>query len=270
MLRLIAMTQEDEAARALRAIADGDHVVWLTGAGLSVASGLAPYRKSKDAVWSNFILDWGTIEKFHQDPARWYREFWWKAHRALHEPPGSVRPNAGHEAITRFLLRRPHHCVITQNIDRLHLVAGAPAERTIEIHGRFDTFCCANLNCAEFQTPHTDLMASPTSPLPLCRVCHAILRPVVLLFDEYYHSHSLYRSREALRWLDDADVIVCVGTSFSVGITALALQAARAHDAKLVNVNVDPVDELGFLNVIGPSEQSLPALAAAILDDHPQ
>jgi NAD-dependent deacetylase len=257
------MTNNDDAQRALTALQNGRRVVWLTGAGLSVASGLSPYRKSRDAVWENFITDWGTIEKFREDPAVWYREFWWKAHGALLEQAAQVRPNAGHDAITRFLRRFDHHSVITQNIDGLHIVAGAPRERTIEIHGRHDTSCCANVHCERTQVPLIGLRFATNEPLPTCAACGTIVRPLVLLFDEYYESHPLYRAREARQWLAAADVVVFVGTSFSVGITAMALQAARYNEATLINVNLDPIDELGFLNVIGPSEQTLPALADA-------
>jgi len=260
---LVVMSEKNDEQRVVDALCNGRNVVWLTGAGLSVASGLAPYRKSKDAIWANFILDWGTIEKFYDDPDVWYREFWWKGHGALHDRAATLRPNAGHDAITRFLRRFDGHRVITQNIDRLHLASGAPAERTIEIHGRYDTFCCADGQCPRRGEALTGIGLTTSSPLPVCAACQTVLRPVVLLFDEFYDSHPLYRSREATRWLNDADVLVCVGTSFSVGITEMALQAARDTGATLINVNVERSDDLGFLNVLGPSEQTLPALADA-------
>ena len=255
------MTKNDDSKGAVAALRAGKRVVWLTGAGLSVASGLSPYRKSRDAVWANFITDWGTIEKFHEDPTVWYREFWFKAHGKLVEQAGQIRPNVGHDAITRFVRRHAHHSVITQNIDGLHLASGTPRERTIEIHGRHDAFCCANAACDRAQAPLTDVGLSASDPAPTCAACGAILRPIVLLFDEYYESHPQYRSREARQWLNAADVVVFVGTSFSVGITAMALQAARYNEATLINVNLDPIDEDGFINVLGPSEQTLPALA---------
>lgn len=46
-------------------------MLFVTGAGLSVASGIAPYRGSKNAIWSKFVLDWGTKKKFKKNPARW-------------------------------------------------------------------------------------------------------------------------------------------------------------------------------------------------------
>jgi NAD-dependent SIR2 family protein deacetylase len=258
MRRLNSLSSE-----LVHALSTAANVVWLTGAGLSVASGLAPYRKSRDAVWENFITDWGTLAKFREDPSAWYRDFWWKAHGTLLAAANTFVPNPGHLAITRFLRRFPGHRVITQNIDRLHLHAGAPPERTIEIHGRHDAACCPDAACPAAGEPVLGLVHDVGGALPRCERCGAVLRPVVLLFDEMYESHPLYRAREARRWLNDAEVLVFVGTSFAVGITAMALSAARYNNAIIVNVNVDAIDDFGFVNVLGPAEVTLPALADA-------
>lgn len=257
------MTNNDAFADAVRALTAGRRVVWLTGAGISVASGLAPYRKSRDAVWSNFITDWGTIERFHDDPVVWYREFWWKAHGALVDRSRVFAPNAGHLAVTRFLQRFENHMLITQNIDRLHLAASAPAARTIEIHGRHDVFCCGDPWCRVARQAVEGVVYDLERGPPTCTECGHVMRPLVLLFDEMYDSHPAYRAREARQWLHDADVVIFVGTSFSVGITALALQTAVQNRTTVVNVNVEAIDELGFVNVLGPSEETLPALADA-------
>jgi NAD-dependent SIR2 family protein deacetylase len=260
------MTTTSEPDRALEAIVKGTRVVWLTGAGISVASGISPYRKSADAVWENYVTDWGTMEKFRADPAAWYRGFWWRAHKTLLENPGLIKPNPAHDAVAHFVRTHEHHGLITQNIDGLHGEAGAPRERLIEIHGRHDVYCCANRNCSHHGTPlsgvRIDALGEHGAP-PECEWCGHALRPLVLMFDERYESHPIYRAREARAWLNDADVVVFVGTSFSVGITAMALQAARYNEARLINVNLEPIDELGFINVLGPSEQTLPALATA-------
>lgn len=78
-------------------IAMGEDVVFITGAGLSVASGIAPYRNSANAIWSNFVVQWCTRERFMADPDQWWNEFWLRTH----EKPEFIyaRPNAGHEAL---------------------------------------------------------------------------------------------------------------------------------------------------------------------------
>lgn len=269
---------QDADTKAVAAvIAAAKNMVWVTGAGLSVASGISPYRGDADAVWANFITEWGTIARFRQDPAAWYRAFWFKAHPSLRGDPDAVQPNAGHEAITALQKARAHK-VITQNIDGLHRRSGAPAALTVEIHGRHDTYVCSDSNCSMGRTPLEGFSAVDFDPeghgggtgggdvddLPECEVCGAVLRPLVLLFDEYYDSQPFYRTRDAQRWLRDADVVAFVGTSFSVGITAMAVEAAQATDAQIININPVPFDVEGTLNLRERSEVCLPAIAAAI------
>ncbi|HEY4221603.1 MAG TPA: Sir2 family NAD-dependent protein deacetylase [Myxococcota bacterium] len=250
----------DDVARALH---KSERVVFLTGAGLSVASGIAPYRKSKDAVWENFITDWGTIAKFHDDPAMWWREFWLKAHGSLSASAKQPEPNAGHLAITEIAKRSSDTVVITQNIDGLHRRAGVPEEQLVEIHGRHDRFVCTSLGCARVNdgVDHIDLSRIDDDVIPLCDLCGSPLRPLVLLFDEMYDSHPAYNMRLAKRALNDAEIILFVGTSFSVGITDYAVRAGMYARATLVNVNVEAVGNDAFVDLIGPSEVVLPALA---------
>ncbi len=243
-------------------------VVWVTGAGLSVASGISPYRKSKDAVWENFITDWGTAERFSADPQAWYQKFWFQAHPGLREGP-AASPNPGHRAITGVVRARPNHHIITQNIDGLHAESGAPSSRLIEIHGRADTFVCSNASCSMANTPLTGISLSGVDDgdLPECDMCGAVLRPLVLLFDEYYESQPFFRAREARRWLNDAGVVVFVGTSFSVGITSMAVHAADASGAEIVNINLESLalnHGKAVRNLLMPAEEALPAIFDAL------
>jgi NAD-dependent deacetylase len=251
---------------ALRAVIErlrtDDSIVWVTGAGLSVASGINPYRQRSDAVWAHFITDWGTAARFSADPQAWYEKFWLAAHPSLHDDAAPIAPNPGHRALSTLLRSHPNHHVITQNIDGLHAESGAPRARLIEIHGRHDTFVCPSPRCALGGQPITGISLRGVSDgdLPECEVCGTVLRPLVLLFDEYYDSHPFFRAREARTWLDDAAVVAFVGTSFSVGITSMALHAARASGAAIVNLNLDPIELPGALNLLGPAEVTLPAL----------
>jgi NAD-dependent SIR2 family protein deacetylase len=264
----------DEPARnvtdeIVRLVRDSDKVVWLTGAGLSVASGISPYRKSKDAVWSRIIMDWGTIEKFHEDPLAWWREFWFKAHGFAADDAPAFAPNAGHDAITRLVKRNSSHLVITQNIDGLHRRSGVPEEQLVEIHGRHDRFVCTNAQCigARDAVSSVNLAGIASGTIPRCAVCNHPMRPLVLLFDETYDSHPAYGMRRAKRALNDAEIVLFVGTSFSVGITDYAVRAAVYANARMVNVNTEEQDESlpgTWANLLGPSELTLPALAALV------
>ncbi len=262
------MTHRDVTAEIVDALTHSDGVVWLTGAGLSVASGISPYRKSNDAVWANFITDWGTVAKFRANPHAWWTEFWLKAHGFSTQPENArPQPNAGHHAIRALIEDNPHHRVITQNIDGLHRASGVPERQLVEIHGRHDRFVCTNAQCAGAIDPvnDADLTLLERGEVPRCAICQSALRPLVLLFDESYDAHPGYNMREAMRALTAAQLVLFVGTSFSVGITDYAVHAATTAGARLVNINVDAME--GFANLLGPAEVTLPALRAAVMRD---
>jgi NAD-dependent SIR2 family protein deacetylase len=225
-----------ELAARLRA---ARRVVFLCGAGLSVPSGIRAYRSGPNAIWSENVMTWGTAQKFHEDPALWWSEFWLKAHGDLFR---DFKPNAGHGALAKAMARSGQDLVITQNIDGLHRLAGHPEGQLIEIHGRHDRFICAgNAGCEgiDHPVPSVDLSGVERGVFPKCGRCGAPMRPLVLLFDEHYESHADFQSWRGKKALNDADVLVFVGTSFSVGITSYALRCADVSGALTINVNVE-------------------------------
>jgi hypothetical protein len=80
------------------------------------------------------------------------------------------------------------------------------------------------------------------------------MRPLVLLFDESYDSHADFQAWRGKKALNDADVLVFVGTSFSVGITSSAVRCAEVSGAKMINVNVEPSPFPQMMNVLGGAE----------------
>ncbi|MFO0599483.1 MAG: Sir2 family NAD-dependent protein deacetylase [Myxococcaceae bacterium] len=258
-----------ELARTFR---DARRVVFVCGAGMSVASGVRAYRSGPGAIWSEMVLEWGTFQKFTDDPAAWWREFWLKAHGDVLKLEHEVKPNAGHAALVAFMAKSAQHLVVTQNIDGLHRRAGHPEGQLIEIHGRHDRFICASGGgCEGVDHPvdRVDLSGVDAGRFPRCPRCDAPMRPNVLLFDEAYDSHPAFQAHRARKALNDADVLAFVGTSFSVGITSYAVHCAQVSGATVVNVNVEraPFETVGgggseVLNVLGRAEELLPALLA--------
>ena len=121
-------------------------VVLITGAGLSVASGIRPFRgKSShqgEALWTQHIWTTATRECFRKDPLGWYNDFW-LPHLSL---PPLVRPNAAHRAVNWLLEQStsggPESLrirMITQNVDGL--LPPNPLH-TIEAHGRLGLYKC--------------------------------------------------------------------------------------------------------------------------------
>lgn len=92
-------------------LSKGKRCVFVTGAGLSVSSGITPYRYDPNAIWSNFIMDRGTRGCFKADPSSWWNNFWLRTHEKKEFM--QARPNAGHKAITAILKRCPNCRVVT-------------------------------------------------------------------------------------------------------------------------------------------------------------
>lgn len=246
-----------------RWVRDSEAVVYLAGAGLSVASGIRAYRTGPDAVWDAFVTEWGTVRKFLSDPAAWWSRFWLEAHAALLTP---VAPNDGHRALARLVRRSPRDLLVTQNVDGLSRAAGHPEDQLVEIHGRADRFVCARKKgCLGITQPvaAVDLSAVDRGVHPRCVLCGAPLRPMVLLFDEYYDDHPAYQSQRTWQALGEADLVVFVGTSFSVGITDVALRAT-GPGRRAASINVEAPPSRRILDVRGPAEVMLPALAAEL------
>ena len=134
LLRKNSLVMESLAS-LLKEKGEASRVVFITGAGLSVASGIPTYRGGKDATWSNFVYKWGTREKFLKDPLEWYNTFWLATHHK--KSYLTAKPNVGHRTVALLARRFKGVRVITQNIDGLHLRGKhyVPDEQLVEVHG---------------------------------------------------------------------------------------------------------------------------------------
>jgi len=210
------------------------------------------------------------------NPLKWWNEFWLRTH----ETPEflAADPNPGHEAIN-WIVHTFGSKVITQNIDNLHIKSGMQESDLVEIHGRLQLYRCTNSRCLystkkSFQGLDWNALAQTKTSLwennlkfrspPMCTLCgHGIL-PQSLLFDENYDSHAFYNVETAEQWIEDHDILVFVGTSFSVGITQQALETAKDMGKTVYNFNLYEEDvgmEMPMNHILGRSEQTLPLLA---------
>ena len=208
-------------------LAAAKSILVVTGAGISVASGISPFRGSDpDAVWNRDILEKGTIRYFlgnTVDAWNWY----------LSRFQGIVdkQPNAAHHALVQVekwaQQANKDFMLITQNIDCLHRKAGS--QQLIEVHGRADRMRCVQVGC-DNAAPHGSVprtavdfapfRAAPNGQtLPRCEVCGGLIRPHVLWFDEYYTDHLDYGFHRATQFWATADLAIFIGTSFAVGVT---------------------------------------------------
>ena len=121
------------AARLAELVTDSEPVVALTGAGVSVPSGIPDFRTPETGLWAKVDpMEVAHIDVFERDPARF-----WSYYRPRFHSLGDKRPNRAHEALAELERRGLLAGVITQNIDRLHRAAGS--ENVVEVHGSIET-----------------------------------------------------------------------------------------------------------------------------------
>jgi NAD-dependent deacetylase len=264
---------EHEARQLAEAL--GPHlagsILVVTGAGISHASGIATFRGSDPgAVWRHHDLEMATFATFERDPVlqwSWYLERFRAVDGAL--------PNPGHRALAELehlaSERGGRLTLVTQNIDTLHEAAGS--RDVIKIHGSSDRLRCARPGC-RFGAPDGSVPRRPDhfaafraapgrATLPTCEACGGLLRAHVLFFDEYYQEHRDYRFEEALEASEAADLVLFVGTSFSVGITEILLRTARRRQVPAYSIDpaAPPADASPEVTRLAqPAEELLPAV----------
>jgi len=222
------------------------HLVVVTGAGISLASGIPTFRGSDpDAVWNRDVTELGTNRFFREDPVAS-----WTWYSSRFDMVMDKHPNEAHRALVELenwqCIAGGRFTLITQNVDTLHEDAGSTA--LIKVHGSVDRVRCTQIGC-EFGAPSgsinradVDFVSFSRQPsletLPKCPECGELLRQHVLWFDEYYDGHDDYRWPTVMRAAQTMDLVLFVGTSFAVGVTDLFLQAAVQR--QLEAVAVDP------------------------------
>jgi NAD-dependent deacetylase len=222
-------------------------VVILTGAGVSVASGLPTYR-GPGGLWENEAL--AQIVSAESIPTR-LPELW-QLYSERRKTALAVGPNAAHRAIAEAQKRCPGQVtLITQNIDNLHQRAGS--DSVIELHGSGFRSRCTECNTPAF----FDETCYDT--LPKCSQCNAPLRPDVVLFGEMLDPEVLWKTKKALR---DCDLFLSIGTSGAVYPAARFVQTAYLAEAHCVQINLEHVPSNGYFHrtIIGKAEELLPVL----------
>ncbi len=238
----------EQAAAALKT---ARRAVAVTGAGISVESGIPDFR-SADGLWSRFPPDeYATIDAFYADPDKVW-EMWY----ALAENLRDVAPNPAHFALAELEDLGVLKAVITQNIDALHQHAGNGT--VIEYHGNADTlFCPACHRRRGMDLGHRALGA------PRCE-CGGYMKPDVVLFGEMIPQNALHLADSLAR---SCDVMLVVGTSAQVYPAAGLPRIAKESGALIVECNLEPTDFTRAITDVflqGPAGQTLPRLLGMV------
>jgi NAD-dependent deacetylase len=237
------------AERLAELLRDAKCAVVLTGAGVSVPSGIPDFRSPGSGLWESVDpMEVAHIDAWRRDPDRFW-QFYGERFVSLFDK----QPNDAHLALAELERRGLVRAVITQNVDRLHRRAGS--ERVIEVHGSIDYSVC--LDCGgKVSLEHVMEQLRQGSGAPQCATCVTPLKPDVVLFGELLPEQAM---SEAQALALEADLMVCVGSSLEVypvaglpamtrgggGRIALVTQGPTAYDADAeVKLDGDVVEEL--------------------------
>jgi NAD-dependent SIR2 family protein deacetylase len=225
----------------------------LTGAGCSTESGIPDYRdasggwkRAAPVMLQAFIGDAPTRRRY------WARSLvGWRRLRA-------ARPNGAHYSLAALQRQRRVECLVTQNVDRLHQLAGS--DEVIDLHGRIDLVRCiscrvglpreelqaellrlnpglAQLDAQAAPDGDADLEAMDFSgfQVPPCTLCGGLLKPDVVFFGESVPPHRVQASMQQLM---QSDAMLVVGSSLMVYSGYRFAQAAAAAGKPIAAVNL--------------------------------
>ena len=224
-------------------VREAERVAVLTGAGISAESGVPTFRGS-EGLWRKFRAEeLATPEAFARNP-----KFVWEWYDWRRQLMAGTKPNAGHFALAELERRKKSYTLITQNIDGLHDRAGS--RNVLKLHG--DIWA---LRCTSCGAQRRDERPSIPDLPPLCS-CGGIERPAVVWFGEALPETELALSVAAV---NEADVLLVVGTSATVYPAAGLIPMASRAGAKVVEVNIGktPFSELVDASLQGPSGEIL-------------
>ncbi len=230
-------------------------VVALTGAGISVPSGIPDFRTPGKGLWEKVDpMEVAHIDAFFRDTRRF-----WEFYRPRFDQLGSKRPNGAHEALAELERRGLLEAVITQNIDRLHAKAGS--ERVIEVHGSIATSSCTTCRTSYELERVGELFDD--DGVATCACCFGKVKPDVVLFGELLPEAAM---REAQELCATADLLLCVGSSLEVypvaGLPELTLGAGGK--LAIVTQGPTPYDDDAAVKLDGDVVDELDAVLAAL------
>jgi NAD-dependent deacetylase len=198
-------------------------VVALTGAGISVESGIPAFRGSQ-GLWEKYDpMEYATLGAFMRHP-----EKVWKMLSELVVLCRGASPNPAHAGLAELEASGLLRAVITQNVDSLHQAAGS--RQVIEYHGNMEELVC--ISCWK-RFPTRERWVNAEAPRCDCR---EILKPNIVLFGEPIPWLAQERAEEAAR---ACGVLLVIGTSAQVSPACDIPRIAKKAGAAVVEVNLE-------------------------------
>lgn len=253
-----AASQDDDIRRAARLLLSARYVMALTGAGISVESGIPPFR-GPGGLWTKYgEPPMNGYQLFLQDPKKaWEERLSPKGpSKILWQTLGEAQPNAVHLAFVELERMGVLRSLITQNVDNLHKRAGS--KNLIEIHGNYTLIRCiaCNVRYPGSEAPLHDLP-------PRCPKCDGVLKSDTVSFGEPIPPDALDKCYSETQL---SDCFIVAGTSATVYPAASFPLAVKQKGGAMIEVNLyeSEITPLCDISLRGPSAEIMPKLVTAI------
>jgi len=238
--------------KAADIILDSNLTLALTGAGISVESGIPDFR-SAGGLWSIYDpAEYATIDAFHRDPDKV-----WNMLREMNALVENAKPNQAHTGLGELEAMGLLQYIITQNVDNLHQEGGS--RNVIEYHGNSSTLSClwcgARYSSAEKRAERT----------PRCS-CGKTLKPDVIFFGEEIPAAAMNLS---FQLASSADVLLIVGTSATVSPANTIPLMVKKRGGRLIEINKEKTYLTGHLTDVfleGSAGETIPSLLTRVRD----
>ncbi len=234
---------------AIRRLKVAQRIVVLTGAGISVESGIPPFR-GEEGLWTKLSpLELASFDAFYSNPARVSE--WYQHRRNIIEKSS---PNPGHRALKQLQEIVPDFKLITQNVDDLHQRAGSTD--VIELHGNIMENYCVCCNQHYSTSEFDEVFRYNSNHVPHC-YCGGLIRPNVVWFGEPIPEESFEKAYQAAI---QSEVFIAVGTSAQVTPAADLPRYAKKNNSYLIEINPNQtaISDIVDLNLRGTSGTILP------------
>ncbi|OPL14209.1 MAG: hypothetical protein AVO39_09490 [delta proteobacterium MLS_D] len=252
-------SRDDKIGRIADLVVESENIVAFTGAGVSTESGVPDFR-SPGGVWTKFDPREFTYQRFVNEIE--VRRRAWQFFREI--PWTKVQPNRAHYALADLENMGKLDCVITQNIDGLHQLAGNSPDRVIELHGTTRFVTC--LSCGKrWPREEIERWLDEGVEIPMCDACGGIMKSATISFGQ---AMPMEEMMEAERRSRQSDLCIVIGSSLVVYPAASMPIYAVQSGAKLVIINRDPTpfDEMAAVVVNESAGDVMTALLEEIRD----
>lgn len=253
-LEVISLNKMDKASlkQAAELLKRSKYTFAFTGAGISVESGIAPFR-GKGGLWSVYDPVYFDLSYFLGHP----EQSWKVIKEIFFEKFVDAKPNAAHYALAEMQLRGMLNEIVTQNIDNLHQAAGS--EKVIEFHGN-----CRRLISIDKKYEYPVEEISLDRLPPRCPRSGSILKPDFIFFGEQIPPQAYL---DSMRAAEKAEVVIVVGSTGEVMPAGQIPVVAKQRGAKVIEVNVSSSNFTDFMTDVflqGKATEVMSALMAEL------